>query len=86
MQGRPIMLQCEAVPEISNSQFRQHINDIVGKVSEAYDLIQDVAGKGLRDARWALRQINTVDVLETRGELDQQQKLINEMRQILEDK
>lgn len=80
------MLQWEPVPEISNSQFRQHINDIVGKVSEAYDLIQDVAGKGLRDARWALRQINTVDVLETRGELDQLQKLINEMRQILAEK
>jgi hypothetical protein len=74
----------EEVPEISNSQFRQHIHEIVGKVSEAYDLIQEVTGKGHRDARWALRQINTVDVLETRGELDQLEKLITEMRQILD--
>ncbi|MFP4431303.1 MAG: hypothetical protein ACOCW6_03415 [Spirochaetota bacterium] len=73
------------MPEISNSQFRQHINDIVGKVSRAYDLIQEVTGQGLRDARWALRQINTVDVLETRGELDQLDKLIDEMQQILDD-
>lgn len=40
----------------------------------------------MRDARWALRQINTVDVLETRGELDQLDKLIDEMQQILDDK
>lgn len=74
------------MPEISNSQFRHHIHTIVAKVSEAYDVIQSVAGKGLRDARWALRQINTVDVLETRGELDQLEKLIKEMRQILDEK
>ncbi len=74
------------MPEISNSQFRRHIHDVVGKVSEAYDLIQDVAGRGLRDARWALRQINTVDVLETRGEIAQLDKLIQDMRQILEER
>ena len=86
MHPRLNVLQCEPVPEISNSQFRQHIHDIVGKVSQAYDLIQEVTGQGLRDARWALRQINTVDVLETRGELDQLDKLIDEMQQILDDK